>query len=349
MGWGRLDDNLDDHPKFLALLDCEEEGYAAITLWTLTLAWANRNTRKQGKVPGLLPAGLPRRYLGPAGRAAAALLVEVALWETADDGGWMIHDFNEYLPSETTRKARAEAGRKGAEARWRGKKAGTSEAAADGNEPSPGHSKSHSGSHEADGNKPSASHGVAGEPAGKPMATDGSRAHARRGPTPSPEPGPSPTPTPPRDRQAAQTGPDASRAPRREGGRRAGQGQGRAEPHGDAQVIHMGLVAEIQALRPEWSAAAIRRALEHPAVGERPADLVRAAFLLVAADPDTEHPGRLAHDGPWWTKAARQARPHPAQPNWCGRCESPQRRMVELPDGRMQRCPECHPLTAQSA
>jgi hypothetical protein len=363
MGWGRLDDNLDDHPKFLALLDHEESGWGAITLWTLALAWANRNTRKPGKTPGLLPAGLPRRYLGGAGRQAAALLVEVGLWETAESG-WMIHDFIDYLPSEKTRKARAEAGRKGAEARWRGKKVaesaepgddlddgvddrteGSAASRADGNEPWPCHAGSDTGSYDVDGNEPSGSYGAAGKPDGKQMASDGSRAHARRGPTPAPvpEPEPSPSPAPPHG-QGVRQQPDASRASGEGGGRGPNPRQDTAGPHGDAQVIHMGLVAEVQGIRPEWSARSIRRALEQPEVRERPAELIRAAFLLVAEDPETQHPGRLAHDGPWWNQAARQARPRPAVPDWCGRCESAARRMVELGDGRVQRCPDCHPL-----
>src|SRR5450755_1872420 len=123
MGWARIDDGFDDHPKILALLE-HDEGGAAVGLWTLCLTWAHRNTRKAGKVPGLIPASLPRRYLGPGARDLAKLLVLEGLWEErTDEDGWQIHDFDRYLPTAETREARAEAGRRGAEARW-GKHAG---------------------------------------------------------------------------------------------------------------------------------------------------------------------------------------------------------------------------------
>lgn len=121
MGWARIDDGFDDHPKVLALLD-HDDGPAAIGLWTLCLTWAHRNTRRKGKNPGRLPSSLPRRYLGVLGRDAAKLLVDAGLWELADDG-WQIHDFYEYLPTAETSEARSDAGKRGAAARWSGRKA----------------------------------------------------------------------------------------------------------------------------------------------------------------------------------------------------------------------------------
>lgn len=161
MAWGRLDDGFDDHPKVVALLDEDDLTTAgvAVGLWTLCWAWAHRNTRKRGKTPGLLPAGLPRRFLGQAGKDAVQLLVKHRLWDPADDGGWLIHDFVDFLPTEETREARAEAGRKGAAKRWAGhqKASGQNESdAADGNLPS--------ACHDADSNA---------------VASDGSRTPAR--------------------------------------------------------------------------------------------------------------------------------------------------------------------------
>lgn len=112
MAWARLDDNFDDHPKIMSLLE-DPGGAAAIGLWTLCLAWAHRNTRRRGKVPGNLPAHLPRRYLGPGGADLAALLVKEDLWESLPAGGWHIHDFDLYLPSEEKSRAAREAGAKG--------------------------------------------------------------------------------------------------------------------------------------------------------------------------------------------------------------------------------------------
>jgi hypothetical protein len=153
MGWGRIDDRFDDHPKVLALLDEEDQllGAAAIGLWSLCFTWAHRNTRKRGETPGRLPAGLPRRYLGGHAKLAAELLVKHNLWETQDDGAWLIHDFNDYLPTEETKQARSEAGKRGAAKRWAGHKTAGQ-----------------------DGKLPSASHDSDGKTDGNDMAGDGS-------------------------------------------------------------------------------------------------------------------------------------------------------------------------------
>jgi len=160
MAWGRMDDGFDDHPKVVALLDEDDLTTAgvAIGLWTLCWTWAHRNTRKRGKTPGLIPAGLPRRFFGQAGKDAVQLLVKHRLWDPSEDGGWLIHDFEDFLPTEETREARAEAGRRGAAARWAGhqKAAEADEATSD------------------NGNLPFACH----EPASKAVASDGSRAPA---------------------------------------------------------------------------------------------------------------------------------------------------------------------------
>jgi hypothetical protein len=160
----------------LAVLE-HEQGGAAIGLWTLCLTWAYRNTLRKGKMPGLLSASLPRRYMGADGRDLAALLVKTGLWEALPEGeGWLIHDFELYLPTAKTSEARSAAGRKGAASRW-GKHDGT-EPKTDGNLPSD------------DGNEPEACH----DDDGNAMASDGSRAPARRaipnGIAPVPDPVP---------------------------------------------------------------------------------------------------------------------------------------------------------------
>jgi hypothetical protein len=162
MAWARIDDGFDDHPKVLALLE-EEGSVTAVGLWTLCLTWAHRNTRKKGKTPGLIPAGLPRRYLGSEGKQVAKLLIAHGLWDEVDDG-WQIHDFADYLPKDETREARAAAGRKGAAARW-----GIKQSESDDN--------ATASPKQDDGNLPSGSH----DDAGKPVANDGSRAGALPG------------------------------------------------------------------------------------------------------------------------------------------------------------------------
>ena len=170
MPWARIDDAFDDHPKVLAVLE-HEQGGAAIGLWTLCLTWAHRNTLRKGKTPGLLPASLPRRYLGPGARELTALLVEApagfseGLWEpVADDGGWMIHDFDRYLPSEQTSRARSDAGKKGAASRWAKAHADDTVPGSDSKLPSvPGNELE-----------------LCLDADGKPVASNGTRAHARR-------------------------------------------------------------------------------------------------------------------------------------------------------------------------
>lgn len=177
MGWGRMDDGFDDHPKVVALLDGDDPlaAGAAVGLWTLCWTWAHRNTRKPRKTPGLLPAGLPRRFLGAVGKDVAQLLVKHGLWEPHDSGGWLIHDFADFLPTEETRAARAEAGRRGAAKRWANRK--PFDAVAD--------------ESQGDGNLPSVCH----DAASNAEANDGSRAPARRAiskeiaPSPIPKPG----------------------------------------------------------------------------------------------------------------------------------------------------------------
>lgn len=116
MAWARLDDGFDDHPKVLDLLDGlpEMEGAAAVGLWTLALTYAHR-TMREAKIPGFVPRSFPRRCFVPAGLGKR--LVSVGLWEEAE-GGWLIHDFDKYLPTDELRAKRSEAGKRGAEARW---------------------------------------------------------------------------------------------------------------------------------------------------------------------------------------------------------------------------------------
>ncbi|MEU3452130.1 hypothetical protein ABZ671_00605 [Micromonospora sp. NPDC006766] len=179
MGWGRMDDGFDDHPKVVAMLDRDDPMVAgfAIGLWTLAWTWAHRNTRKKGKTPGLIPPGLPRRWFGPAFREGAEILVAHGLWDEHESGGWMIHDFADYLPTEGTREARSEAGKRGAAARW-GKRDDVEDVRS---------------VPELDGNLPSVCH----DDDGNGEASDGSHAPARRDPTPTPTPTPEEEPTPP--------------------------------------------------------------------------------------------------------------------------------------------------------
>jgi hypothetical protein len=79
-------------------------------------------------------------------------------------------------------------------------------------------------------------------------------------------------------------------------------------PHG---TLHdrQALAAEIRKTRDDWSTRSILRALERPAVAERPWPVVAEAMRLMVADTTTAYPGRLEYDGPWWAEAARKVQP----------------------------------------
>lgn len=105
------------------------------------------------------------------------------------------------------------------------------------------------------------------------------------------------------------------------------------------------LIAEIRRIRPDWSTKSIRRVLKSEPVAERPWPLVRTAALKVARDPASKHPGRLAHDGPWWhADAPAEAPPRPD----CPTCQS--RRRLEDPVTGYDAgpCPDCHPIAART-
>jgi hypothetical protein len=142
----------------------------------------------------------------------------------------------------------------------------------------------------------------------------------------------SPNPLPPgsSDREPEPAGPPAA------GVTAEGEGADQDKPNTD-------LAVEVREIRPDWSTRSIIRALQDPAVAERPADLVAAAALALARDPDSKHPGRLAHDGPWWHQRAGPARAAPAMPRWCGECDEIDR-TVEVPGG-IAKCPNCHPAS----
>lgn len=91
------------------------------------------------------------------------------------------------------------------------------------------------------------------------------------------------------------------------------------------------LVDAVRAIRPEWSPRSIRRAIGHPDVLARSWRLVQPAMLAVARDADTQSPGRLPADGPWWRVGslpkplAAPCRTHQGQPaHNCALCRSEQ-------------------------
>jgi hypothetical protein len=78
------------------------------------------------------------------------------------------------------------------------------------------------------------------------------------------------------------------------------------DDHNPAKAGVDALGTKVQAMRREWTAASIRKALTDQRTLERPWPLVEAAAMIVYADPATITPMRLPEGGDWWTKAAAQ-------------------------------------------
>jgi hypothetical protein len=150
MSWARLDDGFHDHPKVDGL------SLAAVGLYTLCLTWAHRH-RKTAILHGHISEARVRKVAGKQGDALASELVVSGLWEIEPNiGGYVIHDFADYLPKERDPQERREAGRKGAARRWQTDS-------------------------KPDGNLPSNS-------MANPMASDSSRASAPASPTRTEQP-----------------------------------------------------------------------------------------------------------------------------------------------------------------
>jgi len=108
MTWFKIDDSFYDHPKVFDAPDC------AVALWTRAGTWSARNL-----TDGFVPAGMPARLCDDPDTAVKEL-VRRGLWlRTA--GGFRFHDWDEYQPSreavQDLRTKRAEAGRKGGQAK----------------------------------------------------------------------------------------------------------------------------------------------------------------------------------------------------------------------------------------
>jgi len=126
-----MDDGFCDHPKVDALIERDEVlGLQALGLWTLALTdCAKRLT------DGNVSHRTLHRLATEHGDQLAQALVEAGLWVKVA-GGHRVHDYLHYNPSKAEvtarRKARSDAGRAGATARWTSKPDGTSDSTCDG-------------------------------------------------------------------------------------------------------------------------------------------------------------------------------------------------------------------------
>lgn len=130
--WGKVDDQLHSHPKWL------EVSLAARGLWTTCLSW----TCGHG-TDGFVPRSFVRMHAGADADALAGELAGIGLWDE-EEGGWRFHDFLIYNPSAEEAESheahvsavRAEAGRRSGEAR-RNKARTNAEQNTNKNEPRP--------------------------------------------------------------------------------------------------------------------------------------------------------------------------------------------------------------------
>jgi hypothetical protein len=110
MTWVKLDDRANEHDKQV------NAGAEACWLWTCGLMYCNRQNRRDGFIPSLQLKALYVRFSEAKAQKLASELVKSGLWETAD-GGFRIHDYEQYQPAQVSEK-RSVAGRRGAERRW---------------------------------------------------------------------------------------------------------------------------------------------------------------------------------------------------------------------------------------
>lgn len=111
MAWFKVDDQLAFHQKTMIA------GNEAMGLWVRAGAWASAQLT-DGFIPNQIATAM-------ANEEVCHRLLMANLWHEAD-GGFQFHDWNEFQPSATAeierreeiKKARSEAGKKGAAKRW---------------------------------------------------------------------------------------------------------------------------------------------------------------------------------------------------------------------------------------
>jgi hypothetical protein len=109
MSWARIDDNLHSHPK------AAEAGLEAVGLWTLALSHSSDHGTR-----GVVTLAILAKLAGGNAVAKRCIkrLVDAKMLDPHEalPATFRIHDFEEWNPDFGT--ARAEAGRRGAVARW---------------------------------------------------------------------------------------------------------------------------------------------------------------------------------------------------------------------------------------
>jgi len=99
MTWAKVDDHANEHRKQLAA------GAEACWLWTCGLMYANRQTARDGFIPEAA-VGMLYPFKSAAYAASLALrLVTVGLWEVTE-GGYLVHEFEEWNEPKDVREDR---------------------------------------------------------------------------------------------------------------------------------------------------------------------------------------------------------------------------------------------------
>lgn len=103
MSWAKVDDHANEHRKQLAA------GAEACWLWTCGLMYANRQAARDGFIPEAV-VGMLYPFKSVAYATSLALrLVTVGLWEPTE-GGYLIHEFEEWNePKEQREERKAQA------------------------------------------------------------------------------------------------------------------------------------------------------------------------------------------------------------------------------------------------
>lgn len=115
MAWVRIDEAFYDSRKWTGAPG------DSIGLWVAAMAWCNRNDTREDARQGIVPEFTVKGLINV--RSIKATLTDLCAREAFHrvDGGYLIHDYEEYQQGERVRAIRekkAAAGRKGAAGRW---------------------------------------------------------------------------------------------------------------------------------------------------------------------------------------------------------------------------------------
>jgi hypothetical protein len=106
MPWARYDDTLTVNGKITRLRALGVNGIAALGLHLLANTWS----RHEGTM-GHIPTYMAEQLAGRPGLKLAAMLVEVRMFDSVDDG-WIVHDFDEFTDPNDPDPSRSAADRK---------------------------------------------------------------------------------------------------------------------------------------------------------------------------------------------------------------------------------------------